>query len=313
MDIESLYTNIELENLHNILVEIDPYYQQLSKFINTENKFQYLDDIYRQMDGIAMGTNAAPELANIYLIALLDFKLQPVTAIKYYARYLDDLFFIWNDSEEKLKQLIEELQKLIPKIKFSYHYSKEKIDYLDLTIILQDKDIRFHTHQKALNKYGYITPHSCHPYHVFKGWIIAELNRYKKNSSHRIYYQHTKNLFFQRLLDRGYPRRFLIPIFAKHYFVSVPKKAKSTKELIPLVIRYSRRRNLAQLNRILHSDFNLKRLLPNAKFMISWSKSNNLMTLLCTSKMSEEQISIIKGTAQHSTLKRKRSAVDRTG
>jgi hypothetical protein len=294
LDIENLYTNILLEPLEEILEYLNPYFKSLCKFINRNNKFVYMDQIYHQTNGIAMGTNSAPEMANLYLLTLLDTQILACDNIKSYSRYLDDIFFIWNDNEEELILLISKLQLMIPGIRFSYKYSRKKVAFLDLNIIVDNNNIQFFTHQKLMNQYSYITPLSCHPLHTFKGWIIAELNRYKTNSSRRIYYQHTKELFYQRLLDRGYPRKYLTPIFDKHYYVFPSKQPKENKIVIPLIVRYSKRSRLKTLSKIVHENVKLQHMLPNHRFLVCWKRSKSIRDLLCSSKLSVDQVSIVK-------------------
>jgi peptide-methionine (R)-S-oxide reductase len=300
MDIESLYTNIDIKILEEILQHFDPYLSQLCKFVNENNKFEYLGSVYHQSGGIAMGTNSAPEMANIYLLTLLDTQILQIPEIKSYCRYLDDLFFVWNGSESGLNRLIEKLQVLIPGIQFSFKYSQKMVEFLDLCIVLDKREIHHYTHQKLLNKYAYITPSSCHPLHVFKSWIVAELNRYKSNSSKRIYYQRTKDLFYQRLLDRGYPRSFLNPLFDKHYYVFPQVIAKPKTKTIPFILRYSKRPGIMTLGKLLRKDIHLKSLLPNHRIFISWKKSRSIQDILCQSRLSENQIDHIRDSVSQS-------------
>jgi hypothetical protein len=293
MDIESLYTNIDLLILSQILEHIDPYLNKLCSFVNNHNMFEYLDQIYQQCSGIAMGTNAAPEMANIYLLTLLDTQISLIEQTKGYCRYLDDLFFIWNGTTNGLERFITKLQELVPGIRFSFKTSTKMVEFLDLCIVRDGTQIHHYTHQKLLNKYGYITPSSCHPLHVFKSWIKAELNRYKNNSSRRLYYQRTKELFYQRLLDRGYPRSFITPIFNNHYYVFPVSKETVKKKILPIILRYSQRKGLKSLPRLLHENNRLKQLLPQHKFFVCWKRSRSIQDIFCSSRLSEKQIALI--------------------
>jgi hypothetical protein len=294
LDIESLYTNIDLSILNEILEHFDPYLKELSMFINNNNKFEYLGDIFKQSNGIAMGTNAAPEMANLYLLTLLDTQLLQIDQIKAYCRFLDDLFFVWNGSESSLDRLISKLQVLIPGIKFTCKKSRKMVEFLDLCIVLDQNEIHYYTHQKLMNKYAYITPSSCHPLHVFKGWIKAELNRYKNNSSRRLYYQRTKELFYQRLLDRGYPRSFLTPIFKTHYYVFPNVTPKEKQKVLPLIIRYSKRPKLISLVKLFHQNAELTNMFPQHKLLVCWKKSRNIQDILCSSRLSKSQEILVK-------------------
>jgi hypothetical protein len=294
MDIESLYTNIDLDTLSTILEHYDPFLKTLCDFINQHNCFVYLDQIYKQINGIAMGTNAAPEMANLYLYVLLDIQMKQLPFITEYCRYLDDAFFIWNGSKSSLLQFQHRIQSLIPKLRFSFNHSYKLVPFLDLYIAIHDNDIHYYTHQKLLNKYGYITPKSLHPLHTFKGWITAELNRYKNNSSHRIYYERTKEIFYDRLLARGYPRLYLNKIFKHHYYVFPTRATSNDKPVLPLIIRYSSRTGIKTLPKLLYKNTNLMNLLPTHRIMVTWKKSKSILDMLCHSKLSDKHQSIIK-------------------
>ena len=41
-------------------------------------------------------------------------------------RYIDDIFFIWRHSEEKVKEFMKELNYFESSIKFTYEYSNER-------------------------------------------------------------------------------------------------------------------------------------------------------------------------------------------
>lgn len=71
------------------------YFQGIS-FILTHNTFTFLDKLYHQCCGTAMGTKFAPSYANLFMRA---FKTKHIIEstwsknIVVYKRYIDDLFF----------------------------------------------------------------------------------------------------------------------------------------------------------------------------------------------------------------------------
>lgn len=52
----------------------------------------------------------------------------------YYLRYLDDIFGIWNHSEEDFQEFVTILNNQDPSIKLKYIINHETIDFLDTTI-----------------------------------------------------------------------------------------------------------------------------------------------------------------------------------
>ena len=71
----------------------------------------------------------------------------------------------------------------------------------------------FSTYQKPHNRYLYIPYQSHHRSHVFRAFIRGELIRYTVTNSRAADFQQVSQLFWQRLVARGYPQRFLRPIF----------------------------------------------------------------------------------------------------
>ena len=73
--------------------------------------------------------------------------------------------------------------------------------------------LHFSTFQKPLNKYLYIPLESFHPSSNDKAFIKGELMRYVRNSSSFASFAETREKFWKRLRVRGYPFRFLLPLF----------------------------------------------------------------------------------------------------
>jgi hypothetical protein len=305
LDVQSLYTNIKTEILGELLEQVDPKFKKIFDFLNKHNYFEYDEKIMKQIQGIAMGTNYAPEGANLYLKLLIDVYLNNCEFVSCFCRLIDDLFFIWTDGETNLERFIMDLQEAVPGIRFDPKYSYDSVDFLDLTIKMtkygrgywvEHPRLEYYTHQKQLNRYSYISPSSCHPTHTFRGFITAELTRYRRNSSHLYYYNITKNLFYKRLVMRGYPRALLKSIFKSHSFIPKPKtKVSNNDRLHPLILRYSFRKNIGHFAQsILASTRHLQKAYFQRRYLIAWSKSSNLYGLLNTSGLTKSQSNLVK-------------------
>jgi hypothetical protein len=294
MDVASLYTNIDLDRLAALL---DERLRPLFDFVCRNNYFQYNKTVYQQTNGIAMGTNAAPELANLYLATELDPYISRTPNVVLYKRYLDDLLIFWKGDRNSLDTFVEELNHLIPGIRFDTNIDRHSANFLDLHIKYEHGSITHATHQKKLNKYGYITPSTCHPRHTLRGFIKAELTRYAINSSRHYYYLVTKNLFYKRLLARGYQHRFLEPIFQRHMYNSryTLSTTRDTNDKLILPIRYSFRPKLMESTRTIIAACapEIQPVLPGKKLMIAWKKSPNLFSSLTSSKLTEAQSMIL--------------------
>ena len=98
------------------------------------NAFRFGTAIYHQVMGTAMGTPMAPNYANIFMTKfeteLIESYYQS-TGVKplIWFRYIDDIFFIWCDSPEKLSEFLDFAQNfsdsrgMKSKIKFEVNLS----------------------------------------------------------------------------------------------------------------------------------------------------------------------------------------------
>lgn len=209
LDVSSLYTNINIPRAVEIISQINPNLGILARLIMENNYFTYNNDLYHQIEGIAMGTNAAVVIANLYMSVLIDSKLSILPGITNYCRFIDDIGFIFVGNEPALLDLIARANDLQPGIKLTHVYSKTELDILDLTFYPKEGKLAHKTFQKTMNKYLYIPPFSYHPKPTIRGFILGELTRYHRTNSSYSDELAIRHLFFHRLLQRGYSQSYL--------------------------------------------------------------------------------------------------------
>lgn len=238
-DVESLYPNVPIEetisffntrwlplifrsgysNEHGI-VPLPSSINALKRLfaLLMRNSYVLFDgQLYHQLQGLPMGTPAAPVIASLYMCEI-ERELPPLwkgwITDTLWCRYIDDIIFITWVSEEDCQRFMECYNQLRPTIRINWTSVSSHGEFLDLCIdITSNNTIHYSTHQKALNAYLYLPFRSFHTKHTKKGFIKGELLRYKRNSSTEAAFVNTKRLFFQRLRARGYPSSFLCPIF----------------------------------------------------------------------------------------------------
>ena len=66
--------------------------------------------------------------------------------IRYDVRYIDHIFFIWEHGEDSLKQFIETLNACHPAIKFTAEWSKEEINFLNVSVRLRNRQLETDLH-----------------------------------------------------------------------------------------------------------------------------------------------------------------------
>ena len=54
-------------------------------------------------------------------------------------RFIDDVFFIWTDSEKNLEKCLKELNRFYANIKFTFEKSKMKVNFLDVVTEIKNR------------------------------------------------------------------------------------------------------------------------------------------------------------------------------
>ena len=317
-DVESLYTNIPLDSLYNIISNVikinindisnkfDFDYEtidQLLKLILHESYCEYDKEIYKQTHGIPMGTPCAPQMANLFLNHY-EQKISSFSSnLLIWKRYIDDILIIWSGDRDSLQQFLDLYSYFSPSIKISWNIQENYGEFLDLYLI-KDKEgysnnfiLNYKTHQKLLNTYLYVPFCSYHRRNVLKGFIKSELNRYKRNSSKESskesYFLDTKNKFYHRLLARGYPTSFITSIFNSIDYFTLPSYSSHKPTPLSslfLKIPYNpttEKLTISSLLQLAIPDINERKEIMDRysnliKFKISWLAERHLLSYFNT-------------------------------
>ena len=198
IDVKALFTNIPaaeaLESLETKLNERTnkevptEFIKELMKLILENNLFSFHDAIFRQEIGAAMGSNAVPSYADMYMGDKIDTKIEELATLhagnlRLLKRFLDDLFLIFKGTSKQLHNLFEQINKIHPTIKFTITHTKNKaesdsdrctcehleaIPFLDTLCSISNKKIEVDLFKKKTDKNQYLLLNSCHPASVTK-------------------------------------------------------------------------------------------------------------------------------------------------
>jgi hypothetical protein len=189
----------------------------------------------------------------------------------------------------------------------------KSIDFLDITLFIENEVIKTRIYQKQLNRYDYTPKPSHHPNGVIKGFIIGELIRYIRLTTRAEDYLIIRNLFFTRLFKRGYKLKDLYKFLnhenlLKHYnnrynksnkqnFQKSPDVSDVNLEKFYFVIRYSDQPEILTRFRkhfdLLGSQIS-NQTDKNYKICISFKKNKNIGQILCNSGLTNDQKDFIK-------------------
>ena len=137
--VDSLFTNIPLEETINICTNLlynnedvieginKSEFKNLLSLATQESYFIFNDVLYKQKDGVAMGSPLGPTMANVFLsfyevkwLEQCPKEFKPV----FYRRYVDDIFVLF-ESAENLSKFRDYFNTRHPDMSFSFEQEKK--------------------------------------------------------------------------------------------------------------------------------------------------------------------------------------------
>ena len=198
-----------------------------------------------------MGTPIAPTIANIFMAELEnEFIAKNNYKPSLYKRYIDDIFFIWENDQESLNDFMQKINEQHPSIKYTFTQSFSSVDFLDLTIFKGDNFsfngiLSTKTFKKKTNTFQYIHKYSQHAPHIKKSIIKSECLRYLRQCTNKIDFEKYKTDLIQHFLDRGYKKIFILKCIKDIKFENKANLIKfkiKKRYIIPFIIPYDFRR-----------------------------------------------------------------------
>lgn len=215
-DVVSMYPNLRLHPALSaikaalkLVYKRPPTWQKLALGITTllfkDTFFVFNSNVYRQVDGIAMGTNAAPNIANIYLLPQEQLICQ-APDVKFYRRFIDDGCAVVS-SLAAAERLMETLRA--SGLEFTYSVSRTDAIFLDLELRVDHLThmtglLSLSTHRKALNRYLYLPAFSAHHPSNIRAWVYAEILRLRNTCTCQQTFVNQARFFIKQLLRRSY-------------------------------------------------------------------------------------------------------------
>lgn len=321
MDIVSLYPNMDQETTIDSLDLLDYesraerlFVKHAVRFILQNSYVEFDNKVYKQITGLAMGTNPAVHLANLYVTYLLENNPRfGHNRLHLWKRYIDDCFFIWTGDVPSLTAFFTEINQLHGSLKFTMEHSNSCIPFLDLSIYSSNNILQFKTFAKRFHKYMYLPYHSNHPRHNKTGFIKGELIRYVRSNSTQLDFNLIAKKFLIRLEHRGYPTPLLNNIFRQirysqrhNYLAGLPptdmepylalfhmndrlrifpeiqQNEDPPKKPVYFIIHYHD--NIKHISNIIRASWHLTGLQDTHRPVVSYRANKNLATLLTSSK-----------------------------
>ena len=301
LDVKSLYTNIpnnegisavkkhlDRKKLTNALSIVITTFLTL---ILTLNNFVFNCINYLQTNGCAMGTKCAPSYANLFMGMFEEEYILPLIKEKtlIYLRYIDDIFFIWTGSKEKLNEIYTKLNTLHHSIKFDMTSSQTEINFLDTKVMKSpDGTIKTKHYKKSTDRPSYLHKNSEHPKSLKNSIPYAQGLRIKKICSTQEDYNNAKTELIESFEKRGYDKENLKtqlqPLENIDRKDLLKYKEKTVSDKIPLTVTYNR--TLPPLKNITDKHWHLLQLNDELKETfkekptIAYKRNKNLKDII---------------------------------
>ena len=151
LDIKSLYTQVPLKeviediletiydkNSNSIFIESKITKNILRKILQlcSQSIFLYNEKVYKQVDGVAMGSPLAPLLANWFIASKENTQLKNNDKTKpiFYTRYVDDIFVLMENNHD-LDNFYNKMNTIHPNLQFTLERpNNDKLPFLDTEI-----------------------------------------------------------------------------------------------------------------------------------------------------------------------------------
>ena len=310
-DISALYPNIPIEDGLSALTEFLFNYTpldhriinrltELTEIVLRNNIVCFDKFYYKQTHGTAMGTPFAV-LFSIIFVHSLECRLTKPPGVILWKRYIDDILIVYKGPFEDLQKFLDDYNNLADTIHVNWKWSNSRIDFLDLTIKIDQRinrtipllDVKLF--RKPGNAYQYLPFDSAHPPHCKKAFPTAELIRICRNCSLEKEFLEERTKFFFLLRDRGYPPSFISKCFEnvkfslrqEYIFKEKSRKIDRDSKRLVFVTRYNPLLKSLPLRRLLLDHVYLLPEYLQKEFeslIISYSKSSSLSNLLSPSK-----------------------------
>ncbi|XP_044184248.1 uncharacterized protein LOC122964605 [Acropora millepora] len=181
-----------------------------AELVLRSNNFEFNGNHYLQKRGTAIGTRMAPSYANIFMDRL-ERRLIKNAEVKprIWWRYIDDIFIVWTEGEEKLRKFIDYLNSAHETIKFTYKWSKHEIDFLDVKVLNESGMLETDVFIKPTDSHQYLHSSSCHPGACKRSIPFAQAMRLRRICSKSAYFEKRAGEIVRFLMERCYRKAYV--------------------------------------------------------------------------------------------------------
>ena len=240
IDVSALYSNIQREDgVEAVRKALETrkdksmpasFILELLDLVLKYNIFEFDGELFQQIIGTAMGTRAAPNIADLFM-SFLDiikkaqkFAVNGVSPLVFYKRFLDDILMIWLGSHKELHCFFKDINTINSSIKFTIEHTKKQCDpdpdscpcpaqdsipFLDTSLSVRSGKISSDLYRKKTDRCQYLLPSSCHPPHCTDNIPYSLALRIQRICTDAGERDQRMSELRDMLLSRGYKRRLI--------------------------------------------------------------------------------------------------------
>ena len=260
-------------------------------FVLKNNYFEFNGEVKHKIPGTAIATTFAPTYASIFMDEIetnfLDtHEFKPLV----WFPYIDDVFFIWTNGQEKLEEFLKDFNNYHPNIKFTHEFYKENIPSLDLKVSLSGGQLTTDLHIKSTDKHQYLHYTFVHPDHTKLSIVFSQALRVSRICSNKTDFERHLNDMESWLQARGYPKHLVQKEMSKGRFNKENSNTKQSKsKRVTFVVTYHPL--LKSFQSVVNKHLNILCLDENAKEvfmpgpMATFPSSRKLSSYLVRAKL----------------------------
>ena len=238
-DVVSLFTNVPLEETINLACDyvynqdnsIRPNFERkhFKKLLQyaTSGEFLYKSSLYRQVDGVSMGSPLGPTLANLFLANLEKKWCESSYFPLAYFKYVDDVFCVYDANQYDGESFLDYLNSQHPNLKFTSESKLSTLPFLDVSVNIEAGIANFSVFRKETYSGLLQNFYSSCPMAWKKGLILCFLHRaYRICSSWALFHEEVEKLR-KIFLRNAYPIAFFKNIL--HRFINCKYRMSDTR------------------------------------------------------------------------------------
>ncbi|CAL8133249.1 unnamed protein product [Orchesella dallaii] len=308
-DVASLYTVIpHTDGLKALKHHLDKRDDQnpstscivrLAELVLTLNAFEFNNQFYQQVSGVAMGTKMGPTYADAFMAYLEEklFERKPHPPSTVYKRFRDDIFIFSADNVDTFTNLAEELNGMHPNIKIEFNQGRS-LPYLDTVVTMTNDSLKTTVYYKPTDSHSYLLYTSHHPRNTRDAIPFSQFLRLRRICSEEEDFLEKGREMKEFFRGKLYPNRVVEAAFNRVKIipreVALQQSNRTTEEKLPFVLTFNQigQATMGTIRELykdtIGQDAELKRIFPNVP-TAAYRRPKNLRDLLVRARLNQER------------------------